>query len=94
MEGRDSRLVVKKNTCICCKSIIIYKIEKKYIFLSSPYIYKRDNKSKMDNGKEEREIDGERKINERIVFLWDDSNTMREGAFYRHRNDFIHSYIK
>ena len=53
----------------CCKSIIIYKTEKKYIFLSSPYIYKRDNKSEMDIGKEEMEIVGERKINERIVFL-------------------------
>ena len=64
----------------CCKSIIIYKTEKKYTFLSSPYIYKRDNKSERDNGKEEREIDGERKISERIVFLWDDS-IEGEGAF-------------
>ena len=80
----------------CCKSIIIYRIEKKYTFLSSPYIYiyKRDNKLERDNGKEERERDGERKINKKIVFLWDDKHTMREGAFYRHQNIFIHLYIK
>ena len=63
------------------KSIIIYKIEKKYAF----------NKSKRDNGKEKRGIDGERKINERIIFL---SSIEGEEPFHRLYLQALFTHIK